>query len=365
MRLSNLFLTAILILVTGFSEMSFSKNFIQADNLFIQYFGRWDNTDPLHPKYSWPGVYLYAEFSGTSIGIKLNDKISYYNIYIDGEFYKIFHGTLDGEAEYILAENLEDKNHTFLFSKRNISFDDAFTFGGIILDDNARLLPPPQKLSRKIEFIGDSFTAAESNEATVQQLEWEARFPVTNIDKGFAPLIAKHFNAQYATTCRSGCGMVCDWRGDFEVSIPKIFDRTLMEVSEPKWDFKKWIPELVVVCLGLNDHSGLRDEKGNISEEKSELFRKGYHNFVDLLRNVYPNTKIVAVAAFDDWIRKNVKQVVDEESTSGMKDIFYSQFDRFEGGYVANGHPTVETHRKMADQIIESIESFGIFKSGN
>jgi hypothetical protein len=55
------------------------------------------------------GVYVYAEFTGTKISIRLNDKTSYYNVYIDENFYKVFHGTEAGEKDYILAENLENK----------------------------------------------------------------------------------------------------------------------------------------------------------------------------------------------------------------------------------------------------------------
>ncbi|MGH7492069.1 MAG: hypothetical protein ACREOO_06700 [bacterium] len=43
-------------------------------------------TDPLHPKHSWPGVRVYTEFSGTSIGVRMADSDHYYNIYIDGKF---------------------------------------------------------------------------------------------------------------------------------------------------------------------------------------------------------------------------------------------------------------------------------------
>ena len=135
-----------------------------------------------------------------------------------------------------------------------------------------------------------------------------------------------------------------------------------METSEPKWDFKRWVPDVVVVCLGLNDHSGLKDTNGKISDEKSASFRKTYGNFLDTVRAVYPNVKIVAVAAFQEWIRTNVKEVVDDEIASGKHDIFYTQFDEFPGGYVANGHPTVETHQKMADQIIKSMETFNLFQ---
>jgi hypothetical protein len=36
---------------------------------------------------------------------------------------------------------------------------------------------------------------------------------------------------------------------------------------------------------------------------------------------------------------------------------FNAQFDHFQNGYVANGHPSVETHRKIAGQMIEAIEA--------
>ena len=91
--------------------------------------------------------------------------------------------------------------------------------------------------------------------------------------------------------------MVCDWKGDTGVVINKWFDQKLKH-HEPKWDFQKWIPDIVVICLGMNGHSGLRDSSGEISEEKSKSFRLTYHNFLKILRTVYPNFRIAAVAAY-------------------------------------------------------------------
>ncbi len=349
------------ILSWGVSGMKTAATMIPANNPFIQYYGRWDKSDPLHPRFSWPGVYIYAEFDGTRIDVKLDDHTNYYNVYIDGKFRSVFHGTRYGMAEYTLAEGLGSGRHSLLFSRRNITFDEIYTFAGFVLDSGCALLPPPPKPSRKIEFIGDSFTAAESNEATAPQLPWEERFPVTNVDKGFAVLIAQHFGAQYATTCRSGSGMVCDWQGNRNQSIPVRFDRTLMDALEPGWTFAQWVPDVVVICLGLNDFSGLKDPTGQVSESNSQLFRETYHNFIEIVRSVYPDVKIVAVAVYPPWIRKNVKQVVEEEHDDGHRDVFYATFDEYPGGYVANGHPTVDTHKKMADQLIRQMDSFSLF----
>ena len=358
-RFLKYFLNILLQLIV-YSNMIYSASFMPADNPDIQYFGRWDMSDSLSYLHSWPGVYIYAEFSGTTIGVRMDDSVNYYNVYLDGKFYKIFHSKKAGVRDYILADSLTNSHHTFRFSQRNISFG-AYSFSGLLIDDGAKLFPPPPKPSRKIEFIGNSFTAAEGNEATQAEMQWEAKFPVTNIDKGFAPLIAGHFHAQYHTTCRSGIGMVCDWQGKFDISMPHYFDRTLMEREEPKWDFKKWIPNLVVICLGLNDNSGLKGKNGEVSNKNSEIFRTGYHDFLKTVRKVYPGVPILTVAASPEWIRKNVKEVVEKEKADGHNDIYYAQFDHFPGGYVANGHPTVATHKKIADEIIKAIDDYKIF----
>lgn len=365
MKKTLTWILACLFTVCAMPEWSLPQTLVRPDNPYIQYFGRWDKSDSTCYRYSWPGVYLVCSFTGTSIGVRLIDGTNYFNVTIDDTLRPVFHCTKKQQMDYILASGLGPGTHTLRLSRRNITFEPPYSFCGIILDNGASLVPPPPAPLRKIEFIGDSFTAGESDEATEPQVAWEARYPVTNIDKGFAADIARHFHAQYTTTCRSGSGMVCDWQGNTGESIPKRFERTLMEANDPKWDFRQWIPDVVVMCLGLNDYSGLKEKDGSVFPEKSELFRRTYHEFIATVRTVYPGAKIVAVAAFPAWIRFNVKQVVQEERDLENAGIYYSTFDEFPGGYVANGHPTVATHQKMADQIIKDIESLGILSGKN
>jgi hypothetical protein len=337
--------------------------FIPADDPGIRYIGRWDRSDPLHPRQSWPGTAIAAEFTGTAIGIRMTDNDNYYNITIDGRLVGVLHGDKPGEAEYPLAGGLAGGRHSLVLSKRNISFNPPPSFSGFLVEGKGLVAPEPSKPALKIEFIGDSFTAAEGNEATEASMPWEAKKPVTDIDKGFAKIVAAHFSAEVNATCRSGIGMVCDWRGDRTISMPKFFDRTLMESPEPKWDFRRWMPDLAVVCLGLNDHSGLHSPDGSVSDENSDLFRKSYRVFLDTLRTKYPGVRILAVAAAPEWIRRNVRQVVDEETAAGKSDVFYGQFDDFPGGAVADGHPNLESHRKIAAQIIEAVEAIPGFRN--
>lgn len=341
---------------------SSALRFVNASDPQIKYFGRWDLSDSSQALHSWPGVYLIVKFTGARIGIRIADDVNYYNVFIDDKLLKILHGNRPGATDYIIADNLNNGPHILRLSKRNISFGKSFAFLGVLIDKDAELLLPDQESGPKIEFIGDSFTAAEGNEAVLSEMPWEAKMPVTNLDSGFAALVADHFRAQYHTICRSGMGMVCDWTGDREIAMPEWYTQTLMEAEEPKWDFRKWRPDLVVICLGLNDMSGLKNTDGTISAPNSDLFRAKYRGFLERIRSVYPNVKILLVAAHPDWIRQNVQQIVAAEKTVGRQDIFYAEFDYFPGGYVADGHPTVATHRKIAGQIIKAIASNNLLK---
>lgn len=364
MRRSYQFLLAVCLQLFGYNALRASAQFIPAHHPHIQYTGRWDRSDSLRVKHSWPGVTLALTFTGTRIGVRMSDDANYYNVFLDGKLHSVFHGTQTGEADYVLAENLPNGNHTLLLTKRNCTQNKIASFSGFVLDEKAQTQPPAVRTTqRKIEFIGDSFTVAEGNEADAQRMPWRETFPVTNIDNGFATILARKLNAEYHITARSGIGMVTDWSGDRTLNMPDRFDRALMDAPAPQWNFTQWQPELVVIDLGLNDYSGLKDEAGNVSAENSELYRTRYHKFLATIRRVYPNTKILAVAAHVPWMREQVQNIVAAERAQGRSDIHYAQYDYFPGGYVANGHPSVYTHEKIAEQLLAAMQRARIWDS--
>ena len=334
--------------------------FIPASNPEIQYYGRWDVSDSASYRHSWPGVFIVAVFDGDSIGVRMADGTNYYDIYLDGRLERVFHSDNPAVSDYTLLDSLKPGRHTLRLSQRNISFG-IYSFEGLLLSDSGSIYPPPAPPSRRIEFIGDSYTAAEGNEATQAEMKWEDKFPVTDIDSGFAAIVARHFDADYHVTARSGIGMVCDWQGKFEISMPHYFDRTLMESPVPIWNFKSWTPDLVVICLGLNDHSGLRDKQGKISTKNSTVFRKGYRKFLKTVGDVYPGIPILVVSSYEKWIVHNVSLVVDEEQDAGRDNIYFVNFGCYPGEYVANGHPDLAAHRQIAGVIIGAINAMKIF----
>ncbi len=333
-----------------------ASTLIPANHPYIQYTGRWDFTSPEAPSHSWPGVYLTARFEGTSIGVTMTDNYCYYNVFVDGVLMKIFHADQAAKTDYPLVSGLSDGPHTLVLIKRNETTWTKFSFNGLILDDGKTLLPPPDLPVRKIEFIGDSFTSASGNEATTVEAPTDVA-PVTNISEGFGPLTAAHFNASYHMTSQSGFGLVMDYTGSYTGNIPDKFNQTQMFSESPVWDFEQWIPNLVVVGLGLNDYSGFGGYSHAVSDAHKAEYKAAYHDFISTVRDVYPGVRVLAVAPHVLWLQQTIAEIVEEENAAGRADVFYADYPYYDGGYVNNGHPNVASHHKIAERLIAAIDS--------
>ncbi len=352
----------VLALLFGFTGPGYSTNLIPANDPNIQYYGRWDFSNPAAPTHSWPGVYIYAVFEGTSVGISTNDNFSYYNVFIDDTMFIDFHGTGPAVSSYTLTSGLKDTTHTILITLRNETNWTKFSFNGFILDNGKTLLAPPAEPARRIEFIGDSFTCASGN-------LWDSTDAApggdwTNLYEGFPALIARHYGAQYTVTAHSGWGLVHDYvlpNPSYANNLPSIFGSMVSYATTPAWNFSNWQPNLVVICLGLNDYSGWNGySTGTISSANTTLFKQTYHNFISTIMDVYPYAKILVVAANGiTWLQNTISQVVSEENAIGHTNVSYSYFPYYNnaGAYVNAGHPSVVTHQKIADTLIATIDT--------
>ena len=89
------------------------------------------------PEFIWR-----RNLQGAASVFRLDDHTNYFNVYIDGSLFGVFHGTQSGKADYVLAKNLPEGNHTLLLSRRNITFEEPYSFYGLLLD-SAAWNPPP------------------------------------------------------------------------------------------------------------------------------------------------------------------------------------------------------------------------------
>lgn len=310
---------------------------VDADDANIQYIGRFKFANPKEAAFDWPGVYINAVFEGTSLGIRLDAQQCSFNVFIDDKL-TILDPT--GSQTYPVAQGLTKGTHRVLVVSRN----GGGKFMGLVLDKGKKLRRPPARPKRRIEFIGDSFSAGSSNEA-VSATQPANMFERTNAYTAFGPVTARHFKADYSLIAMPGIGLI---GGSFPFHMPDIYQRTLAGGSENDWDFSKWQPDVVVCYLGLNDGLG--------SQERLKLYEDGCVAFLTTIRSKYPKAEIICIWNGSPLVLNGVSNAVKRLGDAKMHAAnLNADLSKGGTGPMDTFHPNNMGHQRMAEKLIELI----------
>jgi hypothetical protein len=327
---------------------------IEPDQPEIQYTGRIDFTNKKSPRLFWPGSYIKATFSGSSIQIILDDEKgeSYYQVIIDGdEDHAAIIDCKPGMHFYPVITDLNAGNHELLVFRRTEASTGPTDFRGLILDANASILPAPARPQRKIEFYGNSITCGMGNEAHPDSTD--GNMAEENNYMTYSAITARNLNAEYTCIAKSGIGILVSW---FEMIMPNYYYRLDPDDPESKWDFDQSQPDVVVINLFQND-SWLFDKRLDPIPGKDDIV-SAYIRFVSTIRKKYPQAFILcslgtmdAIAPGKPWpgyIEKSVEILKNMGDQNVEAFIFtYQEFDK---------HPRVEHHIKMADELTQYLK---------
>jgi len=309
------------------------------------------------PEIYWPGSQIEIRFKGETLKVKLKDEKgeNYFNVVIDDDSLRYFR--LDAKEKlYTLAEGLPKGPHKIKLIKRTEwDFGKTMFYGFQIL--NGELLEPPPRNKKTIEFFGNSITAGYAIEDLTGGDSPDSVY--TNNFSTYGAITARHFNADYIGTVRSGIGIMISW---FPLIMPEMWDRLDPSDPESKWDFSRIQPDLVVVNLFQNDSWLVqKPEEPTFSQRfgqeppDTEMIVTSYAGFISKIRAVYPKTPIIcALGSMDATKEGSPWPGYVSEAVKSLNDInIYTLFFPFINN---NGHPRVEDNRKMADQLIGFIE---------
>jgi len=349
----NLILTVFFSLLTiiCFGETSDTLKLYLANNHHIAYVGRVDFTNKLKPRIWAPGVYIIAKFKGSKCEILINDEVAsdnnhnYLEIVIDDD--KPYRIKLKAKVNTIqVPEGLSDTEHTLLICKdteSNIGYIDLLGLRCL------QLLPLPALPERKIEYFGDSITSGTGMDLSVIACDKGQWYDQHNAYMSYGATTSRNLNAQWQLTALAGVGLVhscCN----MNVLMPQIFDKTFLRGDTIKWNFKKYRPDVVTVCLGQND-----------GKQDSALFCKAYIGFLKALRNHYPKASIICLTSpmADSSLTARMKQYIFSITTflnkEGDNNIYKYYFSKqYHNG--CGGHPDLDEHKLIADELTEYIK---------
>jgi hypothetical protein len=161
----------------------------------------------------------------------------------------------------------------------------------------------------------------------------------------YGAVTARALNAQYLAVCRSGIGIIQGYGGSKEFTMPRFYNEVIND-STSQWDFKKYIPDAVVVVLAGNDLSVALD---------TAAFVKEYVRFVQRIRMNYSDAQIICVAGpsdagkkFNTW--KNMIHSAVDETKKNDPHVHYFEFSTF-SMHGSDYHPNIAEHNNMAGEL--------------
>ncbi len=306
---------------------------------------------------SWPGTSVYINFEGSEIkaDCKESDSANYYNVIVDGKIVGVQHFDTV-RNEFLLASSLSPGKHSLQLFKRT-EWDKGKTFLFGFSGKGLKLLPPPAKPKRKIEFYGNSISCGYAIEDYAGDLP--IGFYENNYD-AYPALTARHFNAQYQCIAKSGIGITISW---FPLVMKEMYDRLDAEEPGSKWNFNNYVPDVVVINLLQNDYWLVNmpdhpEYKSKFGAQKpaSGFIINEYKNFVQTIRSKYPLAKIICMlgnmditsegSAWPSYVTAATNQLNDKN--------IYTLFVPYKN---TAGHPKTNEQKALAGSLIAFIEN--------
>jgi hypothetical protein len=333
---------------------AFAGVMVGADNPQLQYTGRIDFADRAKPVLSWPGTSIAANFTGSSLSVALDDQLgkNFFNVFIDDKPAAVIEAA-QGSKTYAVASGLPAGPHRLLITKRTEGEEGGTVFKGLALADGGKLLPPPPRKQRRIEFFGDSITSGMGNESPDDGPDHLLKDK--NNYLSYASITARALDAEAHITSQSGIGVMISW---FPFTMPDFYDQlSAVGNNDSKWDFTSWTPDVVVVNLFQNDR-WLIDREKRLSPMPDDAQRiAAYRTFVHKIRALYPRAYIVCALGSMDAVQAGskwpgyVRTAVDQMRDAGDQRIDTIVFPW--NGF--GGHPRVKQHQANAALLTDFI----------
>lgn len=256
---------------------------------------------------------------------------------------------------WLLYQSRKPETHRIRLTKLT---ENSKTFLGITaFTAEGEFLPLEKKPARRMEIVGDSITCGYGNLVK----EPTRHFFSSDEDawQSYGALAARQLGLEWSCVSISGITAVRHpgWPGDYAMEeLYGYTDRvcqTKLGMEPERWDFAKNHNDYVVVNLGTNDCFGILFSE---AEGELERFADAYLAFLREIRAANgPETRIVcALGTMNYYLYHDIVRAVEKfRRETGDSRVWTLRLRPIHplDGLGADGHPALETHKKMADEL--------------
>ncbi len=310
---------------------------VEPTNPEIYRVGRFEPED----RFSWSATRFSLRFTGTFISARLEQLTQPSSPEGDGQPVR-FRFDLDGSHYELFAEpdqlidfiqrNLPDGEHHLTILRESEALVGQTRLVGLDLAHEGRVLPRDRAPKHRLEFIGDSNTVGYGIEG-----HEPCRFSSATelISAAFPYLVSTALEADFTVVAWSGHGVVRNYANRNEPLLPA------------QWTPGPTAPDVVLISLGSNDFW-----KGDPGEA---LFVEGYKAFVAKIRAAYPKADVYGIIGWSssDERRALMRRYLEQVDVK----LIELPMPRVEDGHGCVQHPSVKTHRRVADEILARLRA--------
>lgn len=371
-----------------------AQNHITADDSKIKYTGRIDFSNPLQPQYSYPGISIRVKFNGTGVKAIIHDygtgttgTTNYYKVIIDDVIVIEQLIVTAGKNTYSLATGIENGDHIVEIIKITEGASGISSFIGFEIEGGNQIaLDLPTSPNKKIEFIGDSWTAGYGNVSQFSSGSASmanSSYVAANEDNYYAwgPITARALNAEYHVTAISGRGLYrnnwnADNTGTAIGTLPKNYDNIMEGNTSFIYDHA-WNPDVVSIHLGTNDMAA-EGEVGESAELNDAAFQNTYRDFIEKILGYHPCAKIIICYGnsksdgYPSWtkqlsrlrtIAENLVAMYPDGNVNHLElsytaESWPAQPD--DCGYGDAWHPSLCSHEEMSAELVTKINAITV-----
>jgi hypothetical protein len=304
--------------------------------------------------------YVEFTFTGDSCRVFLKniapgaDDYNYVSIELDNEYKGRIKVAERVRTAYTIKATTNSSSHLLRIYKATEPHNGVVVFAGALGKGITATEHPSRK---KIEFIGNSITAAMAADLTEIPCGQGKWYDQHNAYYSYASRTARAVGADFLISAVSGIGIYRNWNS-LAPTMPQVYESAYLEIdSTQRWDFSHYTPDVVTINLGTNDLSD-GDGKSARLPFDSAIYTNTYIKFIGTIYQHYPNTQIVLLTSpmvngpRGDLLFTLLQrvQVRCREVYPGKKNIQVFRFQPMEPKGCSY-HPDLNDHAIMAKQL--------------
>ena len=315
-------------------------------------------------EFTMKGTKCSVKIIGDSM-ISAEDNQARFVAYVDGERV-VDEMITQSEVTYDVFSYEEEKEVTVRLMKISEAANSILGIDEIAVTSEEDIAPTAEK-ELKIEFIGDSITCGYGVDDEDRNHHFSTK--TEDATKAYAYKTAELLDADYSLVSYSGHGTISGYTTQGKKvaaqQLPVKYDRFAISSGNAPdgfsaagidWDFRKFVPDIIVINLGTNDYSYTgRDEE--LIKEYSDSYTK----FLTKVRENNADAHIICALGVMGADLYDAMCTAAENYTAETGDNNISTFrlSTQDGstGYAADWHPTAATHDIAAEEMADYINA--------